>query len=162
MKRIKLLALVVSVAFSGAAFSGAQIMATSNNAKSQAKVALDLVTDGDVSAFQFEVPLKNAKVVDFDNCTSELPSTHIGTCALDSRTNRLKVIVYSATNASFPQGAVSIGHISLNSSTADIKVESIELVSTDGKQVSQYNSESLDKEMNRDEELTPTLPQSQK
>lgn len=124
-----------SCLFATSALAGAQIVPTSDLAKSNAKVALDLVTDGDVTAFQFEIPLKEGEVPNLDGCVSDLPSTHTGACGYDAEGNFVKVLVFSTSNSTFTKGIVPVGSIGLNSSRQNIKVEAVEFVNSKGEKL---------------------------
>lgn len=80
-------------------------------------VAIDLITNGDSSVFEFvvEVP-KGAKNIDVSKCLSGLPSTHIGKCQYNEADGEIIGIAYSTTAATLPKGVVELGTVSFQGS----------------------------------------------
>lgn len=77
-------------------------------------LSVDLVSGGDVSAFQYLITLPaDAKGVNTSKCLADLPKTHTGICR--AKGNRVAVVIYSADNKPLPGGAQGIGMISYDS-----------------------------------------------
>ncbi|MFA7487127.1 MAG: hypothetical protein WCY72_03450 [Lysobacteraceae bacterium] len=99
------------------------ILLTQGVAKSRSgmeRVALDIVSDGNISGFQFSIPVKMSarvtdKSLDLSNCFSELPKTHVGRCAYRAKKGDIVFVAYSLENATLPEGVIGLGSISLPS-----------------------------------------------
>lgn len=125
MKKLILIALIAG--FSQASFAESEVLLTSSNAKSNINVTtIDLINDGNVSAFQFEVPIQKGIEVDLSNCLSDLPDTHQGICTINDEKTIVRVAAYSTSSALFSSQVVSVGKIGTsqpyNLSASNIKL----------------------------------------
>lgn len=114
MKKLTLCATLIGSLFSYNAFAGADVIAVSNHAKSVSTVSLDLVSDVELQAFEFEIPLKSNEEVNLDNCTSQVPSNFSAHCALGSDGKSIIVLAYSADTKPLAKGVVPVGTITIN------------------------------------------------
>lgn len=103
--------LAISLIMVGSASSN-DLIVTVEKAASGQGVALDFSSDGTASALQMRFKVGDAKKanVDLSKCVAGLPKSHSGECRFDKGV--LTVLVYSDTNATLPNGVVSIGTIS--------------------------------------------------
>lgn len=100
-------------------------------------VALDFMSAGEVTTFEFEVSIPKGAVVDTTQCTAELPASHTGACGYNEKNGRVVVMVYSNTLTALPQGLVSIGKLAVSGKgTRGINVQNV--------LVSDKNSKALD------------------
>ena len=148
MKKFAILSLtlslgVASMAFAaksqdvevGAAKAGNTILATYGMSKSAGgSVALDIQTDGEVTAMNFLVALpKGLKGLNIDNCLSGLPSTHTGQCKASKDGRKVAVVVYSVSNKPLPAGLVSLGEINYSSGArGEISIEKVTMAGESG------------------------------
>lgn len=79
-------------------------------------VALDLVTGGETTVFEFvvEVP-KGARNVDVSKCLTGLPATHTAKCQYNEKSGEVIAIAYSPSNTALPKGALELGSVSYGS-----------------------------------------------
>ena len=113
--------------FAWGATSANELIATIDNAKNNTtKVALDFVSEGDATAFEFEVTIPKGAKVDTTKCTSELPSTHSGACAFNEKNGRVVVMVYSNSLTPLANGVSPIGSLIISGkSSKNISVQNI-------------------------------------
>lgn len=132
------IAAVVGFALSFSA-GAAELLVTKAASQSKAggtRVALDLVTDGDVSGFNFFLRTGDlgAGKVDLSGCVAELPKSFSGEC----RVAKEGVYVFAMANArtTLPAGVSAIGSVVLPSSVAksvSYAIEELEIADVDGK-----------------------------
>lgn len=119
--------------------SANEVLLTASEAKSTAgAMALDLVTDGNVTAFEFTVSANGAKSVDTSKCLSELPKSHQGTCVFRAKTNDVIVIAFSPTNAVLPSGVVGLGSLNLPAASAakvGVRADNVVFAGADGREI---------------------------
>jgi len=95
-------------------------------------VALDLITGGESSVFEFviEVP-KGATKVDTSNCMKGLPSTHSGQCQYNVDTGEVIGIAFSPSASVLPKGAVELGTVTFVDSLAkggnEVKIRNLQV-----------------------------------
>lgn len=92
------------------------------------KFALDFLNEDRVTALQFDIIIdgvsnKQMKAVSLDSCISGLPKTHIGVCKLNN--NRLRVLVYSQSNAILESGSIGSFILSKGVKKSGVKINSI-------------------------------------
>lgn len=77
-----------------------------------AAIALDIVSDGNISGFQFALDFGKAKLakMNLSRCLSELPSSFAGECRQVG--SKVYVIAMANQMVTLPEGIVSIGSIS--------------------------------------------------
>lgn len=119
----------------------AELLVTKAASQSKAggtRVALDLVTDGDVSGFNFFLRTGDlgAGKVDLSGCVAELPKSFGGEC----RASKDGVYVFAMANArtTLPAGVTAIGSVVLPSSLAkssSYAIEELEIADVDGKSI---------------------------
>jgi hypothetical protein len=86
--------------------------ASAKGAASERMIALDLASDGAVSAVNFRVNLGDrVKSIDTTGCLSDLPSTHTGICEANAKNGRVAVVVWSLDNKPLPEGIVGFGQL---------------------------------------------------
>jgi hypothetical protein len=105
---------VAALAWSAPSYSD-ELLAVVSPAKSgNTAVSMDLVTEGQATAFQVRFALpKGVNSVDTSKCLSELPSSHQGTCVYRKDQNEVVAIVYNLTNEALPAGIIAIGSLDL-------------------------------------------------
>lgn len=141
MKILKSALFCSAVLLSSTAFSGAEVIVTNDMAKSNSVgTTLDLFTNGDVTAFEFEIPLKKGETVDLSQCVSEVPSTHQGHCKLNPAGDRVIVLAISPSNQLLESGVVSVGKIKL-SSNRNVEIQSVIFTGMQGKIIENNNSQ---------------------
>lgn len=116
----------------------AELLVTKGVAKGTgSRVSLDVVSEGDVSGFNFTVALGKvqASKADLSKCVSELPKGWSGECNLVN--GKVIIIAMADRMTTLPAGAVSVGSIGFN--TADmskaqqaITIENMEFVDVKG------------------------------
>lgn len=111
MKHTKI-AMLAAAALLAAGASANEIIVTNEGGTNGQATALDLSSDGKVSAIQmrFAVPGVEKSGVNLSKCVSDLPASHAGQCNFAK--NELIVMIYSDSNALLPAGVVSIGSVS--------------------------------------------------
>lgn len=141
MKNVLKIATVAGVfgAMFSVSASANEILLTSSEAKGSSRaMALDLVTDGNVTAFEFTVSANGAKSVDTSKCLTELPKSHQGTCVFRAKSNDVIVIAFSPTNAPLPSGVVGLGSLSLpagNAAKAGVSATNVLFAGADGREI---------------------------
>lgn len=145
MKRVfSMIAVISTLAFTGSVCAS-EVLLTKSDSKSVGSIALDIVSDGSATAFDFVIPLASSdarkvspKQIDLSNCVAELPKTHTGACAYRAKTNDIAVFVYSPTNALLPEGIIGVGRISAPVAIAkSLKVGRAEFSAPGGKVVAE-------------------------
>lgn len=148
MKKFTILSLALSLALSGVAVAGQSTDVNANGAKagntllatqgisksSAGSVALDVQTDGMVTAMSFLVRLpKGVQGLDIDNCLSKLPSTHTGKCRASKDGSKVAVVLYSPSNTPLPEGLVSLGEINYSSGAkGSVSIEKVTMAGASG------------------------------
>lgn len=141
MKNVLKIATIAGVfgAMFSVSASANEVLLTASEAKSSAgAMALDLVTDGNVTAFEFTVSANGAKSVDTSKCLSELPKSHNGTCVFRAKTNDVIVIAFSPTNAPLPSGVVGLGSLNLpaaSAAKAGVRADNVVFAGVDGREI---------------------------
>lgn len=136
--KIRAMAFVASLGLlssGGAAFS-AELLATSSVQKSAGRIALDLVSDGEVSGFSFFVRTGGAKV-DTSKCLAELPKGFSGGCQLGK--DGVYVLAVADAMTTLPAGATTIGYLSmsgLEKRALSVSIEQLEMSDVRGDVVS--------------------------
>lgn len=131
----------IAAALIGGMAAGAQaneILVTGAAAKGGAggHVALDFVSDGNATAFEFEVPVPAGAKVNTAKCLSELPATHTGGCKFNEKNNAVVVIVYSNQNDALPGGVVPIGSLAVSGvQAAELRAEKVLVSNPQGESV---------------------------
>lgn len=137
-------AMASMVAFAGSV-GASEVLLTQGNAKTSSgmqTIALDIVSDGDATAFDFAIPLPantartgiSPKRIDLSGCLADLPKTHTGGCAYRSKKNDIAVFVYSPSNALLPKGVIGLGMITVPAEMAkSFAVDDAEFSSPEGK-----------------------------
>lgn len=114
--------LFLAMAFGAASFSASadDLIGTVGKGKGgQTTVALDLITSGESSVFEFVVAVpKGAMKVDTSKCMKSLPATHTGRCEYNAETNEIIGIAYSNSAAVLPKGAMELGTVGFVDSLA--------------------------------------------
>ena len=113
-----LLAMILGAASFGA--SADDLIGTVGKGKAgRTTVALDLITSGESSVFEFvvEVP-KGATKIDISKCLKALPASHSGECRYNEKTGEVIGIAFSPTAALLPKGAVEVGTVTFVDSLA--------------------------------------------
>lgn len=139
-KKFVSIATVVGLLLSFSA-GAAELLITKANSQGKAggtRVALDLVTDGNVSGFNFFLrtgELGSGKV-DLSACVAELPKSFSGEC----RAAKEGVYVFAMANArtTLPSGVSAIGSVVLPSSlakSASYTIEELEIADVDGNSI---------------------------
>lgn len=126
-------------AFAGASVAS-DVLLTQSDSKKAGVVALDVVSDGNASAFNFVIPLGidgsrkvNPKQIDLTKCLAELPKTHVGGCAYRAKKNDIAIFVYSPSNDLLPKGIVGLGTITAPASLSkSFVVKNVEFASPSG------------------------------
>jgi hypothetical protein len=117
----------------------AELLVTPVTGKSgNASVALDIVSDGNVSGFQFSVNLGKvaARSADLSKCVADLPAGFSGECRLAD--GKVNVFVLADKMISLPAGPVSVGSIGFAASDmakaggAKFNIENLEFVDAKG------------------------------
>lgn len=111
----RILVAVVSLGFLGSA-TGAELILTDDGlAKSRGAgkmVALDVVSNGDLSGFDFIIPVPKGAKVDTSKCLSALPDGFEGRCKHNE--GEVAVIAISMSADVLPAGMHSIGSIAIS------------------------------------------------
>jgi len=104
-----------------------ELVATVDQAKKGVtNVSIDFASTGAASAFEFEVVVPKGAAVDTKNCVSEVPASHVGACKFDQAKGKVVVMVYSNTNAKFPEGIVPVGRIMVSGKAGQaVRIENI-------------------------------------
>ncbi|MGM0657941.1 MAG: hypothetical protein ACQET0_05140 [Pseudomonadota bacterium] len=102
------------------------------------KYTIDLVSDGNVSALDFEINIGGSdgspQSLNVDGCASGLPDSHMGRCRYHADRGVLKVVVFSMSNAPLPTG--SLGEIRVPPSmNAAIEEDSVTLSDGEGQRL---------------------------
>ena len=112
-------AIGIASLFVGSA-SAAELLVTPASSKSgNSQVALDIVSDGDVSGFQFAINVGKGLEgkVDVSKCLSELPSGFSGQCQLAK--GKVFVIAMADRVTTLPAGVISVGSIEFPAATLE-------------------------------------------
>jgi hypothetical protein len=105
-------------------------------------VALDLASDGAVSAVDFRISLgKGVRSIDTSACLADLPATHTGMCEANPKNGRVAIVVWSLDNKPLPQGVVGFGQLKVQyqgsqASTDEIQVDRTSASAVSGSPVS--------------------------
>lgn len=68
--------------------------------------SIDFVSGGDVAAVDFTIQVPSLlNGIISDDCVAELPDTHMGRCRFDPASKKLKVVIFSMSNAALPTGS---------------------------------------------------------
>lgn len=121
--------------------NAADLLVTTGSAKASGVVSLDIVSDGDVSGFNFSISTGKAKFseANLSKCVADLPAGFDGACRLTNGT--IYVFAMAKGLATLPKGTVSVGTIMLPSrelqkagaTAADLKVDLVEFVDVNGR-----------------------------
>ena len=122
--------------------TAAELVVVAESAKSGAgsQLALDVASDGDVSAMQFAVKLPGkVRGVNTAKCLSELPKSHTGLCQANIEKGMVAVVVWSNENTALPKGMVPIGQIEVDlaggASTRGLEVVDLYMSGADSRPV---------------------------
>ncbi|MEJ5207010.1 hypothetical protein [Denitratimonas sp. CY0512] len=111
----RILVALVSLGFLGSAV-GAELLLTDDGlskSRSAGKmVALDVVSNGDLSGFDFIIPVPKGAKVDTSKCLSALPAGFEGRCKHNE--GEIAVIAISMNAKALPAGVHSIGSIAIS------------------------------------------------
>lgn len=109
-----LVAVAASVAFSSVASANELLVTPSQSKGASPSIALDIVSDGDVSGFQFALDFGNAKIAkaDVSRCLSELPSSFAGKCQQVG--SKIYVIAMANQMTTLPAGIVPVGSVTVS------------------------------------------------
>lgn len=93
------------------------VVAQSMNKRAVNSVSLDILSNGDASAFQFSIPVDSksrsvSKSLDLSRCLADLPKAYTGQCTYRAKSNDVLVVVYSVEGVPLPKGMVGLGVIS--------------------------------------------------
>lgn len=120
--------------------SATELLVTPVQAKGgNSRVALDIVSAGDVSGFQFTVNLGKAaaRSADLSKCVSDLPAGFSGECRLVK--GKVNVIAMADRMTTLPAGPISVGSIGFPASDvanagggAQVTIENLEFVDVNG------------------------------
>lgn len=120
--------------------SAAELLLTPAASKSgNTNLALDVVSDGEVSGFQFSIALDKAQAasVDLSKCVSDLPKGFSGECGIGN--GKLTVIAMANGMTTLPAGAISVGSLGFPRSAAkaaqDLVIGDVEFVDVKGNPV---------------------------
>lgn len=123
----------------GSAF-GAEVLVTAGGAEKSgvSRVALDIVTEGNVSGFNFFVRTGELKgAVNVSNCVADLPKGFSGSC--QAAKDGVYVFAMADGKAVLPSGVTAVGSIALPSGLAKaqrtISIEQLEFADVDGKSI---------------------------
>jgi hypothetical protein len=125
--------------FASTQVGAAELLVTPVQAKGgNASVALDIVSDGNVSGFQFSVNLGKgaARSADLSKCVADLPAGFSGECRLNKGV--VNVFVLADKMTALPAGPVSVGSIGFGASDlakaggAKFTIENLEFVDVKG------------------------------
>lgn len=125
--------------FASMQVGAAELLVTQGKGKGgNANVALDIVSDGNVSGFQFTVNLGGkavARSANLAKCVSDLPAGFSGECRLVE--GKVNVFVLADKMAALPAGPVSVGSIGFAASDvakagSKITIENLEFVDVKG------------------------------
>lgn len=116
----------------------AELLVTPVTAKGgNASVALDIMSDGNVSGFQFTVNLGKAspRSADLSKCVADLPAGFSGECRLVK--GKVNFFVLADKMTALPAGPVSVGSIGFAASDmakagGKISIENLEFVDVKG------------------------------
>lgn len=106
-----LVAAAASLAMSSAVSANELLITPAQGKAANPAIALDIVSDGNVSGFQFALDFGKAKLakVDVSRCLSELPSSFAGKCQQVG--SKVYVIAMANQMATLPAGMVPVGSI---------------------------------------------------
>jgi hypothetical protein len=130
------IAAVAAVALAGPAAAD-QLVFSAEKAGGARVAALDYVSEGTATAFEFRinVPGGDAASVDLSRCVSSLPKSHVGQCSFVK--GQIIGIVYSDTNELLPKGVLPIGQISVvTKAVGDLSVALFNAVDKAGESIS--------------------------
>ena len=138
MKKVGLLSAMLA-AFVGSA-SAAEIVVTAGSMEKSgaSRVALDIVTDGNVSGFNFFVRTGEVKgAINLSACVADLPKGFSGSC--QAAKDGVYVFAMADAKAVLPAGVTAVGSITLPAGLAKaqrtISIEQLEFADVDGKSV---------------------------
>jgi hypothetical protein len=102
------------------------------------KFTMEFLNDDNITALQFDVILSGVnkskmKNMKLKSCVSGLPKTHIGVCTV--KNNRLRVIVYSQTNAVLDSGVIGSFNTNIIGKATNVEVKSIVMGTPDLKEI---------------------------
>lgn len=114
-----------------------QILVSGTAAKGNAAYALDVVSNGDVTAFQVFVHLEGVsdKQINLKGCLSALPKGFAGKC--EYLGGRVVVAAYSTENTPMPAGMVSVGTIKVSGNVTAVSTSDVEMSNARAEVVSQ-------------------------
>lgn len=127
---------VIATASASSAASNELIATTDATSKrgTSSVLALDFLSSGDATAFEFEVKAPKGAIVDTKYCVSELPPSHVGACQFNKDQGSVVVMVYSNSNTALPDGVISIGRLSFSGKTSGkATIEKLLVSSTEAK-----------------------------
>ncbi len=89
----------------------------------ESAIALDIVSDGNVSGFQFALDFGKAKIakVNLDGCLSELPSSFSGNCRQVG--SKIYVLAMANQMVALSPGVVPVGSIVVSATSNNAKVQ---------------------------------------
>ncbi|MGE4359119.1 MAG: hypothetical protein AB7D30_04675 [Lysobacteraceae bacterium] len=102
---------VTSLAMSSAVSANELLITPAQGKAANPAIALDIMSDGNVSGFQFALDFGKAKLakVDVSRCLSELPSSFSGKCQQVG--SKVYVIAMANQMTSLPAGMIPVGSI---------------------------------------------------
>lgn len=119
IKKNGVFAVALALAFTVSQFASAnELLVTPAQSKSaNTSIALDIVSDGDVSGFQFALDFGNTKIAkaNLSRCLSELPSTFAGECRQVG--SKIYVIAMANQMVALPAGVIPVGQVTIPSVT---------------------------------------------
>lgn len=127
----KLLIAAAAVGFLGSA-TGAELLLTDDGMAKTARnvpssIALDIVSDGDISGFDMIIPVPKGVKVNTSRCLASLPTGFQGVCKHNE--GEVAVIAISMDSKALPAGVYSIGTVSISGGkmvhTANIKFNAV-------------------------------------
>lgn len=139
IKRLSLVCLSMGVLVgSVGSANAAELLVTKGDAKGgSSQISLDIVSDGDVSGFNFTVNLGKAGAgsAKLGRCVADLPKGFSGECRLHA--GKVNVIAMADRMEALPAGVISVGSIDFDSSDMAkagrvISIENLEFVDTKG------------------------------
>lgn len=129
-------AIALMIASSANAADSNNIIVSGSTAKDASAYAIDVVSDGTVSAFQVFIHFEGVsdKQIFLKSCLAGLPSGFQGRC--DFSEGRVIVAVYHGQNAALPAGVLSLGSISVKGVPTGVRTTDAEMSNTRAEVVS--------------------------
>lgn len=136
--KVGLLAVILTASVGSAI--GAEVLVTAGGAEKSgsSRVALDIVTEGNVSGFNFFVRTGELKgAINVSNCVADLPKGFSGSC--QAAKDGVYVFAMADLKTVLPAGVTAVGSITLPGGLAkaqrSISIEQLEFADVDGKSV---------------------------